>query len=172
MRCPFCKKDHDRVVDSRAANDGAAVRRRRECLACRRRFTTYEPPEELSLYVIKKDGRREMFDRDKLKSGIVTACKKRMVSVQQIDDMVGRIEIELHDRYDREVQSTVLGDMVMRELSAVDHVAYVRFASVYRDFEDVSEFMKELQPMIKAARPARSRPKTRAKSARKRSRTS
>jgi transcriptional repressor NrdR len=141
MRCPFCKKDHDRVIDSRTANAGATVRRRRKCLSCQKRFTTYEKVEEITLYVIKKDGRRDVFDR--------TACKKRPVSVQTIEDIVNRIEIELYETYDREVKSTKVGDLVMRELKSLDHVAYVRFASVYREFKDVSEFMRELKPMLK-----------------------
>jgi transcriptional repressor NrdR len=154
MRCPFCKKDNDRVIDSRSANAGATVRRRRECLACSKRFTTYEKVEEITLYVIKKDGRRDVFDREKIKRGLLTACKKRPVSLQTIEDIVNRIEIELYEKYDREVKSTKIGDLVMRELKAIDHVAYVRFASVYREFKDVSEFMRELRPMLKTgARP-------------------
>ena len=149
MRCPFCSKDNDKVIDSRAAADGRAVRRRRECISCKRRFTTYEQPEEIALYVIKKDGRREVFDRDKVKRGLLTACKKRTISVQKIDDIVSKIEMDLYGKYDREAKSKVIGDMVMRELRKLDHVAYVRFASVYRDFKDVVEFLKELKPMIK-----------------------
>lgn len=149
VRCPFCKKDKDRVIDSRSASGGHAVRRRRECLKCRRRFTTYEQPEEIALYVIKKDGRREVFDREKIKNGLLTACKKRTISVQKIEDIIAKIEMDLHNKYDREVKSKVIGDMVMRELRHLDHVAYVRFASVYRDFKDVGEFMKELRPMLK-----------------------
>lgn len=152
MRCPFCKKDDDRVVDSRSANAGATVRRRRECRACRKRFTTYEEVEEISLYVIKKDGRREVFDREKIKRGLLTACKKRPVPLQTIEDIVNRIEVELYEKYDREVESTKIGDLVMRELRAVDHVAYVRFASVYRDFKDISEFMREVKPMLRRRR--------------------
>jgi transcriptional repressor NrdR len=150
MRCPFCKKDNDKVIDSRSANAGATVRRRRECLACSKRFTTYEKVEEITLYVIKKDGRRDVFDREKIKRGLLTACKKRPVSLQTIEDIVNRIEIELYEKYDREVKSTKIGDLVMRELKAIDHVAYVRFASVYREFKDVGEFMRELKPMLKA----------------------
>jgi transcriptional repressor NrdR len=149
MRCPFCKKDHDRVIDSRSANGGATVRRRRKCLSCQKRFTTYEKVEEITLYVIKKDGRRDVFDREKIKRGLLTACKKRPVSLQTIEDIVNRIEIELYENYDREVKSTKVGDLVMRELKTLDHVAYVRFASVYREFKDVSEFMRELKPMLK-----------------------
>ena len=150
MRCPFCKKDHDKVIDSRSANAGATVRRRRECLSCKKRFTTYEKVEEITLYVIKKDGRRDVFDREKIKRGLLTACKKRPVSLQTIEDIVNRIEIELYEKFDREVKSTKIGDLVMRELKAIDHVAYVRFASVYREFKDVGEFMRELKPMLKS----------------------
>lgn len=149
MRCPFCKKDNDRVIDSRSSNEGQAVRRRRECLACKKRFTTYEQVEQITLYVIKKDGRREVFDREKIRRGLMTSCKKRPVSVQKIDDIVNKIEIELYQKYDREVKSKTVGNLVMRELKNLDHVAYVRFASVYRDFQDVAEFMRELQPMLK-----------------------
>lgn len=149
MRCPFCKKDNDRVVDSRAANEGAMVRRRRECLACKRRFTTYERVEEITLYVIKKNGQREAFNREKIQQGLLLSCKKRPVSVQTIEDTVNKIEIELYEGNDREVETTKIGDLVMRELKALDHVAYVRFASVYRDFNDVSQFMTEVKTMIK-----------------------
>ena len=125
------------------------MRRRRKCLSCQKRFTTYEKVEEITLYVIKKDGRRDVFDREKIKRGLLTACKKRPVSLQTIEDIVNRIEIELYENYDREVKSTKVGDLVMRELKTLDHVAYVRFASVYREFKDVSEFMRELKPMLK-----------------------
>ena len=125
------------------------MRRRRKCLSCQKRFTTYEKVEEITLYVIKQDGRRDVFDREKIKRGLLTACKKRPVSLQTIEDIVNRIEIELYENYDREVKSTKVGDLVMRELKSLDHVAYVRFASVYREFKDVSEFMRELKPMLK-----------------------
>ena len=147
--CPFCKKDKDRVIDSRASNAGRSVRRRRECFACSRRFTTYEQVEEITLYVIKKDGRREVFDVEKIRRGILTACKKRPVPMEKIDNMVHKIEVDLHQNYDREVKCKTVGSMVARELRRVDHVAYVRFASVYREFKDVAEFMRELKPMLK-----------------------
>ncbi len=150
MRCPFCKKEHDQVIDSRSATEGSSVRRRRECLACRRRFTTYERVEEIALFVVKKNGRRDPFDREKIKRGLVLACKKRSVSSEAIEDAVNRIELELFAKYDREVKSGKVGDLVMRELKGIDHVAYVRFASVYRDFKDVSEFMNEVKGMLKA----------------------
>ncbi len=149
MMCPFCKKDKDRVIDSRSSNGGRSVRRRRECIACSRRFTTYEQVEEITLYVIKKDGRREVLDIEKIRKGILTACKKRPVPMEKIDKMVQKIEVDLHQNYDREVKCKTIGSMVARELRRVDHVAYVRFASVYREFKDVAEFMRELKPMLK-----------------------
>jgi transcriptional repressor NrdR len=149
MKCAFCKKDNDRVIDSRSAEEGSVVRRRRECLACGRRFTTYEKVEAPALYVIKKDGRREQFDREKVKKGLVVACKKRPVPLQKIEEIVARLEQELVDKHDREVRSSVVGDVVMRELRKLDHVAYVRFASVYRAFKDITEFIRELKPMMK-----------------------
>ena len=149
MMCPFCKKDKDRVIDSRSSNAGRSVRRRRECFACSRRFTTYEQVEEITLYVIKKDGRREVFNVEKIRRGILTACKKRPVPMEKIDNMVHKIEVDLHQNYDREVKCKTVGSMVARELRRVDHVAYVRFASVYREFKDVAEFMRELKPMLK-----------------------
>lgn len=149
MKCPFCKKDNDRVVDSRASDEGSVVRRRRECLACEKRFTTYEHVEAPTLYVIKKDDRRERFDREKIKRGLITACTKRPVSLDKIDAIVSKIEQELYDKYDREVRAKTIGDLIMRELKHLDHVAYVRFASVYREFKDVNEFMRELRPMLK-----------------------
>ncbi len=152
MRCPFCKKDNDRVIDSRAVEEGKAVRRRRQCLECKRRFTTYEYVEEVTLYVIKKDGRREPFDREKIKRGLMIAFTKRSVSTDEIEALLAKIERELYDKGDREVRSTVIGDLIMRELQKLDHVAYVRFASVYREFKDVKElkeFVKELRPLLK-----------------------
>ena len=149
MRCPFCKKDTDKVIDSRSAHAGASVRRRRECLECSRRFTTYEKVEEITLYVIKRNGRRDVFDREKIKRGLMLACKKRPVSMEKIEDVVNRIEIELYEKYEREVKSTKIGDLLIRELKGLDHVAYVRFASVYRDFKDVSEFMSEVRTVLK-----------------------
>ncbi len=148
MRCPFCRKDNDRVIDSRSANEGQVVRRRRECLSCGKRFTTKELVEDRALYVIKKDGRRESFDREKIRTGLRFACKKRPVPVAKIDEIVARIEADLLEKYEREVRSKAIGDLVMRELKGLDHVAYVRFASVYREFKDVAEFLRELRPML------------------------
>ena len=148
MKCPFCKKDNDRVVDSRASSDGFVIRRRRQCNECRRRYTTYERMEEIPLRVIKKDGTREPFDRQKILSGLLKACEKRPVPVPKLEEIVNRIELDLYEKYDREVKTKVVGEMVMQSLRELDQVAYVRFASVYREFKDVSEFMSELQPML------------------------
>src|SRR5262245_20691756 len=136
MRCPFCKKDNDKVIDSRSADEGRAVRRRRECLECHRSFTTYEHVAEAKLDVSKKDGRREVFDREKVKRGLMTACKKRPVALDKIEAVVAKVEGELYDKGEREVRASVVGDILMRELKKLDHVAYVRFASVYREFKD------------------------------------
>ena len=149
MKCPFCKADNSRVVDSRASADGFAIRRRRECLACGRRYTTYERIEESPIRVVKKDGAREPFDRRKVLMGLLKACEKRPVSMDILEEIVSRIEHHVTDQFDREVPSTHIGRMVMRELRKVDQVAFVRFASVYRDFKDVTEFMDEIQPMLK-----------------------
>ena len=148
MKCPFCKKDNDRVVDSRSSSDGFVIRRRRQCNECRRRYTTYERMEEIPLRVIKKDGTHEPFDRQKILSGLLKACEKRPVSVTRLEEIVNRIELDLYEKYDREVKTKVVGEMVMQSLRELDQVAYVRFASVYREFKDVSEFMSELQPML------------------------
>ena len=145
MRCPFCGKDDDRVVDTRASKEGRAIRRRRECLGCGKRFTTYESVELFPRHVIKRDGRREEYDRAKLLSGILTACAKRPVNLETIETIVDRIEERMDEMGWLEVQSAWLGDRVMEELQKVDEVAYVRFASVYRQFQDVTEFMNELK---------------------------
>ncbi|MHC4958797.1 MAG: transcriptional regulator NrdR [Planctomycetota bacterium] len=158
MKCPFCKADDDRVVDSRASADGFAIRRRRECLACGRRYTTYERIEESPIRVVKKDGSREPLDRRKVLSGLMKACEKRPVSMDMLDEIVSRIENQVTEQFDREVPSNFIGRLVMRELKKVDQVAYVRFASVYRDFKDVAEFVDEIRPMLKA------KPKSSAKS--------
>lgn len=149
MKCPFCKADNSRVVDSRASADGFAIRRRRECLACGRRYTTYERIEESPIRVVKKDGSREPFDRRKILMGLMKACEKRPVSMDILEDIVTRIEHLVTDQFEREVPSKFIGRRVMRELRKADQVAYVRFASVYRDFKDVTEFMDEIQPMLK-----------------------
>lgn len=148
MRCPYCREDNDKVVDSRSSGEGATIRRRRECLACGRRFTTYEKIETLPIRVVKKDGRRVEFDRMKIISGIVHACEKRPVSTDDIDRIVTEIENEVYAHYDKEVTSRHIGQLVMRKLREIDQVAYIRFASVYREFKDVSEFMEEVKPML------------------------
>ena len=145
MRCPFCGADEDRVVDTRSSQEGRAVRRRRECEACGKRFTTYESVELFPRQVVKRDGRREPYDRQKLLFGIVTACTKRPVNIDTIEAMVDRIGQRLEESGRVEVESRWLGEQVMEELQEVDEVAYVRFASVYRQFKDVTEFMNELR---------------------------
>jgi len=147
MRCPFCKSVDDKVVDSRSTMDGYAIRRRRECLQCGKRFTTYEKIDGGALMVIKRDNTRDAFDRDKLRSGIVKACQKRPVSIEQIDNLVDRIERTLQGRWDKEVSSTEIGEMVMEGLRELDHVAFVRFASVYRQFRDVGDFVDEVKKL-------------------------
>lgn len=145
MRCPFCGADEDRVVDTRSSQEGRAVRRRRECEACGKRFTTYESVELFPRQVVKRDGRREPYDRQKLLLGIVTACTKRPVNIDTIETIVERIEQRLEESGRVEVESRWLGEQVMGELQQADEVAYVRFASVYRQFKDVTEFMDELR---------------------------
>lgn len=149
MKCPFCGWLEDKVVDSRASQEGNAIRRRRECLKCQRRFTTYEQIEEISLMVIKKDGRREPFDKNKVLNGLIKACEKRPISMDKIETMVNNIELYLQKNNDKEVKSREIGELVMKKLHDLDAVAYVRFASVYREFRDLSQFMKELKPLLK-----------------------
>jgi len=148
MKCPFCSWLGDKVVDSRSTAEESAVRRRRECLKCGKRFTTYEYIEEVSLLVIKKDGRREPFDRKKILAGIIRACEKRPVSVEKMEDIVIQVERLVQKKSDREVFSSKIGELVMEKLKAVDDVAYVRFASVYRQFKDVGQFMVELKDIL------------------------
>ena len=147
MKCPYCGEVDSKVIDSRPADEGASIRRRRECLACQRRFTTYEVMERLPLVVVK-DRSREVFDRQKLLNGMLRACEKRPVSYTQLDAAVDRIEQQLLNSYDREVSSIHIGDLAMQELKQMDDVAYVRFASVYRQFSDVNTFMEELKDML------------------------
>lgn len=148
MKCPFCHLDNDRVVDSRTSIDGFVIRRRRECANCHRRYTTYERMEEPAIKIVKKDGNRVPFDRDKILRGLEKACWKRPVSDEQIDGIVAAVEREIHSCLEGEVESSVLGELVMRELRKVDQVAYVRFASVYRAFTDARDFVQEIQPML------------------------
>ena len=144
MRCPFCDHPEDKVVDSREAQDGRTTRRRRECLACGRRFTTYERVEDVLPQIVKKDGRRETYDRDKIVKGLEIACQKRPVSREQIEALVASVERQLQEMGEREVRSSVIGETVMARLKELDPVAYVRFASVYREFRDVKDFVSEL----------------------------
>ncbi len=150
MRCPFCGVFDSKVVDSRLSRDGRIVRRRRECEACSSRFTTYERVEEILPLVVKKDGRREPYDRSKVVGGLQRACEKRPISVDAIEAVADRLEHTLQDRGDKEIPSSVIGEEIMRELQAMDEVAYVRFASVYRQFADLHQFMNELKEMLKA----------------------
>ena len=145
MRCPFCKKDDDKVVDSRSSADGTAIRRRRECQACKRRYTTYETIEEGAIRVVKKDGSREAYDRGKLLTGVMKACEKRPVSTQLLEEVADRIEGEINRLFDREVHSRFIGEQVMKHMRGLDDVAYVRFASVYRDFKDVTEYYQYIE---------------------------
>jgi len=148
MRCPHCGYKEDKVVDSRATQEESAVRRRRECLKCGKRFTTYEYIEEVSLMVIKKDGRREPFDRKKVISGIMKACEKRPISMEKMEEIATSVERAIQKKSDREVSSPRIGELVMEKLKALDDVAYVRFASVYRQFKDVGQFMEELKGIL------------------------
>ena len=148
MKCPFCAEVENKVIDSRLSNQGAVIRRRRECLGCQRRFTTYERVEEILPMVVKKDGRRESFDRQKVLEGLKLACQKRPVGADQLEAVVDGIERRLQEMGEKEVPSSVIGEAVMRELARLDEVAYVRFASVYRSFKDLGEFMSELKELI------------------------
>jgi len=150
MKCPFCDSVEDKVLESREVEDSSTIRRRRECLSCRERFTSYERIEERPLLVIKRDGRREQFSRDKVIKGIMHACEKRPVSIEAIETIVDEIEKEMHREGGREVLSSKIGELVMEKLQAIDKVAYIRFASVYRKFEHVSEFLKEVKELTTA----------------------
>lgn len=149
MHCPFCQSDDTKVLDSRQIEGGAAIRRRRECDVCNKRFTTYEKYEEFQLIVVKKDGRRETFSRQKLLSGLLKACEKRPVSTEQLETMVSEIERQLRDVNEREIPSELIGEAVMSKLYETDEIAYIRFASVYRQFKDIQKFMEELDQLVK-----------------------
>jgi transcriptional repressor NrdR len=148
MKCPYCGFIDSKVIDSRPAEDGSTIRRRRECLACQKRFTTYEVMERLPLVVIKRDGSRQTFDKMKLLNGMVRACEKRPVPMQKLEDIADDIEHELEGALEREISTTEIGEMVMDRLKSVDEVAYVRFASVYRSFKDINTFMEELTKLL------------------------
>ncbi|MCB6992058.1 transcriptional regulator NrdR [bacterium 210820-DFI.6.37] len=148
MRCPFCENQDTKVIDSRHTEDGHAIRRRRECDSCGKRFTTYEKVEEMILMVIKKDGRREAFDRNKIMSGIVKACEKRPVAMADIEKVVDDIERGLNNMMEKEVESAFIGELIMEQLRKLDEVAYVRFASVYRQFTDINTFVAEIEKLL------------------------
>ena len=148
MKCPFCGQDSTRVVDSRPADDNASIRRRRLCDECGRRFTTYEKVETIPLMVIKKDRTREQYDRSKIEAGVLRACYKRPIPVQKINDLIDEVETEIFNREEREIESKVIGEIVMDRLKDLEAVAYVRFASVYREFKDVNTFMDELKKIL------------------------
>lgn len=148
MKCPFCNQENTRVIDSRPADDNSSIRRRRSCDECGKRFTTYEKVETIPLIVIKKDNNREQYDRSKIEAGILRACHKRPVSVQQINDLIDAVEVEIFSLEDKEIPSSVIGEIVMNRLKDLEAVAYVRFASVYREFKDVNTFMDELKKML------------------------
>ncbi|MGZ8382604.1 MAG: transcriptional regulator NrdR [Nitrospira sp.] len=152
MKCPFCDDVEDKVVDSRMAKEGEVIRRRRECLSCKRRYTTYERVEETMPAVVKKDGRREPFDRGKIVSGLKKACEKRPISTATIETVTDRIEKRIQDMGETEIVSTAVGEEVMKELSQLDQVAYVRFASVYREFKDIDQFMDEIKTLAQQRR--------------------
>lgn len=150
MRCPFCGHLEDKVVDSRESKEGDSIRRRRECLACARRFTSYERIDEIPYMVVKKDGRRETFQRNKIMAGLLRACEKRPISASQLESIVDEVEKAVQDTPDRELSTNDIGKIIMRRLKTLDKVAYVRFASVYLEFEDVSEFMNELKYLVRS----------------------
>lgn len=148
MKCPLCLYKETKVIDSRLSRDGTSIRRRRECLKCERRFTTYEYVEQVPLMVVKRDGRRQPFDRKKIISGILKACEKRPVSVEKIEEITTEVERAVQKKYDREVEAKDVGELIMNKLAMLDEVAYVRFASVYRQFRDINQFMSELKGIL------------------------
>jgi len=148
VTCPFCGHKEDRVIDSRESKEGDVIRRRRECLGCERRFTTYERSDEIPYMAVKKDGRREKFDRQKVLNGLLKACEKRPVPMAKLAEVVDAVEAKLGDNADREITTTEIGEMLMERLRGLDKIAYVRFASVYRDFQDVEAFLNELKTLV------------------------
>jgi transcriptional repressor NrdR len=152
MRCPFCNHPEDKVIDSRESKEGESIRRRRECLKCTRRFTTYERIDEIAYMVVKKDGRREKFDRQKVMQGLVKASEKRPISMGKLAEIIDDVETRLSERPDRELTTTEIGELLMERLKTLDKIAYVRFASVYRDFQDVDAFLNELSDLAKTKR--------------------
>jgi len=154
MKCPFCSYTESKVIDSRPTDEGTIIRRRRECMSCEKRFTTYEKIEAISVMVIKRDNSRQLFDGDKLMAGLLRACEKRKVSRSQLEEVVAKIETAIYNTEDKELPTTVIGEMVMDELRELDPVAYIRFASVYRDFDSVETFLKELKILKKQDKPS------------------
>jgi transcriptional repressor NrdR len=160
MKCPYCSEIENKVIDSRLSKDASVIRRRRECLTCSRRFTTYEHIEEIPIMIIKKDGRRELFNRDKVRSGMLKACEKRNISMNSIEEFIDEMERDLREAEEKEIPASVIGEKIMAKLHELDDVAYVRFASVYREFKDVNDFVSELKKLLstdkteKAAHPA------------------
>ena len=148
MKCPYCSFDEDKVIDSRPTDEGATIRRRRECLSCHKRYTTYEKVEDMPIMVIKKDSSRQPYDREKLRKGILRACEKRSISMNQIEKILDVIEGQINNSLEREVTSEFIGELVMENLRELDEVAYVRFASVYRQFKDINTFMNELNKLL------------------------
>jgi transcriptional repressor NrdR len=157
MTCPFCGFKQDRVIDSRESKEGDVIRRRRQCLKCERRFTTYERSDEIPYMVVKKDGRREKFDRQKVLNGLLKACEKRPVPMAKLAELVDAVESRLSENADREISTTDIGEMLMDNLKSLDKIAYVRFASVYRDFQDVEAFLNELKNLVLHKRPGTDR---------------
>lgn len=158
MKCPFCGHPEDKVIDSRESKEGELIRRRRECLECVRRFTTYERIDEIPYMVIKKDGRREKFDRQKVMTGLLKACEKRPIGMGRLASIIDDVEGRLSETADRELSTTEIGEMLMENLRGIDKIAYVRFASVYRDFQDVEAFVNELTDLMRQKRPDQKRP--------------
>ena len=148
MKCPFCGEVDNKVIDSRVSKDASVIRRRRECLLCNRRFTTYEHIEEIPIMIVKKDGRREVFNRDKVRSGMKKACEKRNISMNVIEEFIDELERDLRETGEKEIFSHIVGEKIMEKLHAIDDVAYVRFASVYREFKDVNDFVSELKSLL------------------------
>jgi transcriptional repressor NrdR len=153
MKCPYCSEIENKVIDSRLSKDASVIRRRRECLTCSRRFTTYEHIEEIPIMIIKKDGRRELFNRDKVRSGMLKACEKRNISMNSIEEFIDDMERDLREAEEKEIPAAVIGEKIMAKLHELDDVAYVRFASVYREFKDVNDFVSELRKLLSTETP-------------------
>jgi transcriptional repressor NrdR len=153
MKCPYCSEIENKVIDSRLSKDASVIRRRRECLTCSRRFTTYEHIEEIPIMIIKKDGRRELFSRDKVRSGMLKACEKRNISMNSIEEFIDDMERDLREAEEKEIPAAVIGEKIMAKLHELDGVAYVRFASVYREFKDVNDFVSELRKLLSTENP-------------------